>query len=735
MAAATAFIAINLWTGAPLVALWVGSKTSGKTVLSMQAVFVVVLVLALLLFPMVLALAWLNESYNTLTGRPHGERRLRWLRSMNTQGEDEGDQPASARWSDRDDERLRGRGRTARVVLLLCALVAARLTRRPTRRRRLAYDRAWRRPPPRTKRRSRPGTVRCSTASCSFATCWRRAWACTATKACAWSRRVPGERALDVGCGFGDTAQQLAELVGPDGSVLGVDASPRFIETARQEAAQAERRQRALRGRRRRGAARFDERSTWRSRAWARCSSPTPSPRCATSAQALVPGGRLAMVVWRSKVENECFYRGQLITERFVSKPEEYDEPTCGPGPFSMGNADTTSGILLSAGFENIALHALRPADPGRRRSRRGRRVRDEHRAGRRDPAAGRRAAPRTCTSRSPPRCARTWPSGSRPTASRAGVHLDRHRRRTRLPPPRRGRPTAPRLYDRPMRWGRNSRSPRCSPRRLATAVLAARRLVGDRRARRGPVARARLPHSAPPIIHDGFPEPPARYSHDGVLDTTLRASLGKVLLNHRRVTALSYDGSFPGPTLVICAGDTLQVHLQNDTTEPTNLHTHGFHVSPEANHDNVFLQRRTAPELRLRIRHPRRHAGRAPTGITRTCTCSSSRRSSPGSPARSCRRAAWTRCRRCATCRSAGSSSRTRRCAPARSCRSANPAKPAPSCTSTARSTRRPRSAPASCSAGASSTPTPTASSCCACRTASAFSCSPRTATRSRER
>jgi hypothetical protein len=92
MAAATAFIAINLWTGAPLAALWVGSKTSGKTVLSMQAVFVVVLVLALLLAPMVLALAWLNESYNTLTGRPHGERRLRWLRSMNTQGEDTGDQ-------------------------------------------------------------------------------------------------------------------------------------------------------------------------------------------------------------------------------------------------------------------------------------------------------------------------------------------------------------------------------------------------------------------------------------------------------------------------------------------------------------------------------------------------------------------------------------------------------------------------------------------------------------------
>jgi suppressor of ftsI len=96
---------------------------------------------------------------------------------------------------------------------------------------------------------------------------------------------------------------------------------------------------------------------------------------------------------------------------------------------------------------------------------------------------------------------------------------------------------------------------------------------------------------NAPPILHDGFPEPPTRYSHDGVLDVPLTASLGKVMINGRRVSALSYDGSIPGPTLVICAGDHLTVHFKNDLTEATNLHTHGFHVSPEANHDNVFLK------------------------------------------------------------------------------------------------------------------------------------------------
>ncbi|HEY2571328.1 MAG TPA: class I SAM-dependent methyltransferase [Solirubrobacteraceae bacterium] len=165
-----------------------------------------------------------------------------------------------------------------------------------------------------------------------------------------------GERALDVGCGFGDTAQQLAELVGADGSVLGVDASPRFIETAQSEAEQA-----GVRN------VRFvvaDVEASGFSEsfdlAFSRMGTmffANPVAALRNIRQALVPGGRLAMVVWRSKVENECFYRGQLITERFVSKPDEYDEPTCGPGPFAMANADTTSAIMLSAGFENIALH------------------------------------------------------------------------------------------------------------------------------------------------------------------------------------------------------------------------------------------------------------------------------------------------------------------------------------------------------------------------------------------
>lgn len=88
LVAATAFIAVNIWTGAPLFSLWVGSRVVGGSALSMRAVFVVVGVLATLVFAMAMALAWLNATYNRLTGRRSGSVRLAWLRSWNAEDED-----------------------------------------------------------------------------------------------------------------------------------------------------------------------------------------------------------------------------------------------------------------------------------------------------------------------------------------------------------------------------------------------------------------------------------------------------------------------------------------------------------------------------------------------------------------------------------------------------------------------------------------------------------------------
>ena len=92
MAALTAFIAVNIWTGAPLLALWVGSQLVGRGGLSMAAVGVVIVVLAVLVFGMALMLTWLNNVYAELTGQPRAEPRATWLRSMRAEPEGHGSQ-------------------------------------------------------------------------------------------------------------------------------------------------------------------------------------------------------------------------------------------------------------------------------------------------------------------------------------------------------------------------------------------------------------------------------------------------------------------------------------------------------------------------------------------------------------------------------------------------------------------------------------------------------------------
>ena len=45
-----------------------------------------------------------------------------------------------------------------------------------------------------------------------------------------------GDKVVDAGCGFGDTAIELARLVGPTGSVLAVDCCEGFLEYGRRDA-------------------------------------------------------------------------------------------------------------------------------------------------------------------------------------------------------------------------------------------------------------------------------------------------------------------------------------------------------------------------------------------------------------------------------------------------------------------------------------------------------------------
>jgi hypothetical protein len=107
---ASALCSINLWTGAPLFAIWVGSKVQGNlSNISMTALFSVVVVLAATVFALALALTWLNTKYDDLTGRPPAARQTSpWLRSMRDERE-------------ADAQRKHGIGGVERIVVI-CAV-------------------------------------------------------------------------------------------------------------------------------------------------------------------------------------------------------------------------------------------------------------------------------------------------------------------------------------------------------------------------------------------------------------------------------------------------------------------------------------------------------------------------------------------------------------------------------------------------------------------------------------
>jgi SAM-dependent methyltransferase len=164
-----------------------------------------------------------------------------------------------------------------------------------------------------------------------------------------------GDRVLDVGCGFGDSTQQLAALVGPTGSAYGVDVAPRFIEAARDEAAQA-RVENVRFDVRDVQVTEFDERFDYAFARFGTMFFDNPVPALRNVRAALEPGGRICFVVWRRKIDNAWMHRAEEVLKPLIEVPEETDEPRCGPGPFSMADADTTSGQLKSAGFTEIAL-------------------------------------------------------------------------------------------------------------------------------------------------------------------------------------------------------------------------------------------------------------------------------------------------------------------------------------------------------------------------------------------
>ena len=113
LAALMAFIALNVWTGSPLLALWIGSRVQGEeTQPSMGAFVAVIGCLALFSFLLYQALKRVSHAYQAATGTlPTVRSHAPWLRSMRAERPNYPDTHATVTGAER--------------IVVACVIVAA----------------------------------------------------------------------------------------------------------------------------------------------------------------------------------------------------------------------------------------------------------------------------------------------------------------------------------------------------------------------------------------------------------------------------------------------------------------------------------------------------------------------------------------------------------------------------------------------------------------------------------
>jgi ubiquinone/menaquinone biosynthesis C-methylase UbiE len=166
----------------------------------------------------------------------------------------------------------------------------------------------------------------------------------------------PGARVLDVGCGFGDMTRQLAAALAlSGGGAVGVDVAQNFVDASTRDAQEAGTTNASffradvqigdLRGPYDAAYGRFGMQFF---------NSPVAALR--NIKRSVKPGGRLSFVTWRKREDNPWLHIPEQCVRALISHEEETaDEPTCGPGPFSMRGADLVSDQITAAGFTQIS--------------------------------------------------------------------------------------------------------------------------------------------------------------------------------------------------------------------------------------------------------------------------------------------------------------------------------------------------------------------------------------------
>jgi ubiquinone/menaquinone biosynthesis C-methylase UbiE len=167
----------------------------------------------------------------------------------------------------------------------------------------------------------------------------------------------PGDAVVDAGCGFGDTAIELARLVGPSGSVLAIDCCDGFLDYGRRDAAAA-----GI------GNIAFLEADVqtypFKSNhdfCFSRFGTQffeNPVAGLRNMRASLKPGGIMTMIVWRGIKDNPWLGHAKNIVLGFLPPPGDSAQ-TCGPGPFSMADPGVVTKQLEIAGYRDIAFEQV----------------------------------------------------------------------------------------------------------------------------------------------------------------------------------------------------------------------------------------------------------------------------------------------------------------------------------------------------------------------------------------
>lgn len=161
-----------------------------------------------------------------------------------------------------------------------------------------------------------------------------------------------GDRVLDVGCGFGDTAIRLARVVSPSGKVVGIDCCDAFLDHARRDARASGLTNVSFV----RGDAEMALPTEQYDFVFARFGTmffANPVAGLRNMRKALRPGGRMVHIVWRDRADNPWLSMAKDVVLRFLPPPGP-DAQTCGPGPFSMSDEPTVRAMMMSAGYDEI---------------------------------------------------------------------------------------------------------------------------------------------------------------------------------------------------------------------------------------------------------------------------------------------------------------------------------------------------------------------------------------------